>query len=243
MFSKSAIYLLLLSGSFAFFLNSVLVSSSEASESRITEEIRANLEKVALGSHEIQIDDDRGLVTLRGFVTSEADVTRVLQAARSVKGVSRVENELEIRPSAVGRRQSPIAARIRRAFADEPPSGDYSVEIDDTGDAIVLRGEARTEEQATRLVRAARGAAEGRPVINEISISQGSTDQDLALRVRNTLEKEAQINLSGIEITASDGIVTFSGTRRESRLIDQILSSALMVEGVKSVRSQMKVSR
>jgi len=60
--------------------------------------------------------------------------------------------------------------------------------------------------------------------------------------VHQAFARQAGLNTSGLEVTTSSGIVTLRGSRPNFREIDRLLSIALMVEGVREVKSEMTIN-
>jgi osmotically-inducible protein OsmY len=63
--------------------------------------------------YDIDVDVERGVVTLSGDVETDAQRQRAVELARGVVGVERVENEIEIDPNA----DDTIADRLERGLA------------------------------------------------------------------------------------------------------------------------------
>jgi hyperosmotically inducible periplasmic protein len=86
----------LLAGAFA----APRLSSAEAStDDKLFDQVRLAVARAAPasgGSLEIQVDG--GVVTLRGYVRREQESQKAQRAAKKVKGVKRVINELKVDP-------------------------------------------------------------------------------------------------------------------------------------------------
>jgi hyperosmotically inducible protein len=50
-----------------------------------------------LKSSEINVETFKGVVQLSGFVSSQADINKAVEIARSVKGVASVQNDMQLR--------------------------------------------------------------------------------------------------------------------------------------------------
>lgn len=50
-----------------------------------------------LKSREINVETFKGTVQLSGFVTSQSDISKAIEVARSVKGVNTVKNDMRIK--------------------------------------------------------------------------------------------------------------------------------------------------
>lgn len=67
-------------------------------DSVITGKVKAEIFKEdTLKSAEINVETFKGEVQLSGFVNSQADITRAVELARSVKGVTSVKNDMRIK--------------------------------------------------------------------------------------------------------------------------------------------------
>ena len=67
-------------------------------ESIITTKIKAAvLNEPSLKSAEINVETFKGTVQLSGFVSTEADIQKAVEVARSVKGVASVKNDMRVK--------------------------------------------------------------------------------------------------------------------------------------------------
>jgi len=71
----------------------------------------------------------------------------------------------------------------------------------------------------------------------------GRTDTEIKDRVISAIESDPNVKLAGkdVNIQVQNGIVTFSGTVQRHETIDNMLSQALMVDGVKRVQSNVSI--
>lgn len=64
----------------------------------ITTKVKAAiLNEPTLKSAEINVETFKGVVQLSGFVSSQADINKAVEVARSVKGVISVKNDMRIK--------------------------------------------------------------------------------------------------------------------------------------------------
>ena len=64
----------------------------------ITTKVKAKmLEEPGLKSAEINVETFKGVVQLSGFVSSQANINRAAELARSVKGVTSVKNDMRVK--------------------------------------------------------------------------------------------------------------------------------------------------
>jgi len=68
-------------------------------DSVITTKVKAAvLNEPTLKSTEINVETFKGVVQLSGFVSSEADIKKAVEVARSVKGVTSVKDDMRLKP-------------------------------------------------------------------------------------------------------------------------------------------------
>ncbi|MBW8370862.1 MAG: BON domain-containing protein [Thiobacillus sp.] len=64
----------------------------------ITTKVKAAIfNEPSLKSTEINVETFKGVVQLSGFVNSEADISKAVSLARSVKGVTSVKNDMRLK--------------------------------------------------------------------------------------------------------------------------------------------------
>lgn len=64
----------------------------------ITTKVKAEIfNEPTLKSRELNVETFKGIVQLSGFVSSQADINKAMQVARSVKGVKSVKNDMQVK--------------------------------------------------------------------------------------------------------------------------------------------------
>lgn len=64
----------------------------------ITTKVKAQIfNEPTLKSRELNVETFKGTVQLSGFVSSQADVNKAVELARSVKGVTAIKNDIKIK--------------------------------------------------------------------------------------------------------------------------------------------------
>lgn len=67
-------------------------------DSVITTKVKAAIfNEPTLKSAEINVETFKGVVQLGGFVSSQADINKAVEVARSVKGVTSVKNDMRLK--------------------------------------------------------------------------------------------------------------------------------------------------
>jgi hyperosmotically inducible protein len=121
---------------------------------------------------DINVDTASGVVTLFGYVPSEASKSEAEAEALKVSGVKRVDNELQVVPSAqrsqVGRRDSEIEGTIENALAKNQELGDSDIRVEVRNGVARLSGTVATESDKTTAARIARGTSGVRSVESDL---------------------------------------------------------------------------
>lgn len=234
---------------------SLVPTGAFADSDRIRKEISDRVKaEQDFGSHDIDIDVRRGLVTITGNVSSEVSRARLTEIAEVVAGVDEVKNLVTVQgrwPStnAVGVNTSPISASAVNSLADKITSRarqeltkeNFSLHVSQSGNELLLKGQVDTTEGAQRIRRIAEEEAPQRVIRNQLVVTEEVvTDDQIRSRVLTALNKEPLIKTDDLQISVKDAIVSIEGVRPNHREIDRILSVVVMVEGVKDVKSLLK---
>jgi osmotically-inducible protein OsmY len=131
----------------------------------------------------VRTDVEKGVATLQGSVSSEAEKQRAERITRDIEGVKRVRNELVTEPA------TPVAQRVEANDTKGPPAeaieaklrGDArlsgrDIDVRTKGSVVTLTGEVQSSEEREAAGRIAAEAAEGVEVRNRIEVAAGSDD-------------------------------------------------------------------
>jgi hyperosmotically inducible periplasmic protein len=209
-------------------------------------------ETSGLSSHEISIDETtRGMITLNGTVSSERDRNVIERVARDTRGVKEVRSNLVISPSSVVVQEGNMPSSADRGvkvsgilaeMAASPEIRDYNLSVALVDDVVTLRGEVPDESARAAAERIALNTRGVTRVRNEIVVVQpSSSDLQVSREVRDVLLRTKDIDLYNVDIYTRNGIVTFRGTQNNSYEIERLLAAARTVDGVREVRSELRV--
>lgn len=183
-----------------------------------------------------------GAVTLTGHVRSYAEKRAAEKAAKRVRGVKAVANDLEVRlPSSLRRDDSDIAAAISHVL-------EWNVSIPREVTASVenawatLEGEVDWAFQRNAAERAVREVTGVRGVTNLIRLKVRPLPRDIREQIQRTLQRSAQIDADHIAVTVADGMVTLTGTVRSWSERTEAEHAARAAGGVRSVDNRLQVS-
>lgn len=127
-------------------------------------------------AYQINVDTNDGMVQLNGFVDSDEGRQAAARVARSVEGVSRVDNNLEVREghrtlgAAVD--DAKIAAQVKTALAADANTKAYQIKVDVNRGVVALGGFVDTEESKNNASRVARSVEGVRSVENNLVLRQ-----------------------------------------------------------------------
>jgi hyperosmotically inducible protein len=123
---------------------------------------------------QIKVEATGDSVQLSGFVESEEDQERALQAARAVRGVAAVRNDLVVRDArpTVGQAldDTIIAAQVRKQIESKVAEGSRDINVTVSGGVVQLSGyvgDANVKNRAADLASAVAGVKDVR---NDIAL-------------------------------------------------------------------------
>jgi osmotically-inducible protein OsmY len=150
-----------------------------------------------------------GTVTLTGYIPTYAGKLAAERAAKRVRGVRAVANDLEVR-LALERTDADIAADVTRALelrSSIPTSVQASVHsghVTLTG-AVDWMYQKRDAEKALRHVRGVR------QVLNRVTVVHRAAERDVCQRIVEALHRNANVDARRITVTVSGDQATLSG--------------------------------
>jgi osmotically-inducible protein OsmY len=188
----------------------------------------------------VAVHDDA--VTLTGHVRSYAERRAAEKAAKRVRGVIAVANELEVRlPSSLLRDDTDIATAAASALkwsALVPSTVSATVE----SGWVMLDGEVDWAYQRRSAEIAVRDLAGVRGVANQIRVKPRAVPKDVIDRIKSAFHRSAQIDADHISVAVSGGSVTLSGNVRSWSERAEAEHAARAAAGVTEVVNKLHVS-
>jgi osmotically-inducible protein OsmY len=188
----------------------------------------------------VAVHDDA--VTLTGHVRSYAERRAAEKAAKRVRGVIAVANELEVRlPSSLVRDDTDIATAAASALkwsALVPSTVSATVE----SGWVMLDGEVDWAYQRRSAEIAVRDLAGVRGVANQIRVKPRAVPKDVIDRIKSAFHRSAQIDADHISVAVSGGNVTLSGNVRSWSERAEAEHAARAAAGVTEVVNKLHVS-
>jgi len=124
-------------------------------------------------AHEIDVEVNRGVVQLNGFVDSAANRTAAGRVAQGVDGVKEVRNNLAIRGTeTVGKvvDDSVITAQVKTALFDDPVTKGHEINVETQNGIVQLSGFVDSSEQRLKATSVARDIDGVKEVRNQIDV-------------------------------------------------------------------------
>jgi osmotically-inducible protein OsmY len=132
------------------------------------------------------------------------------------------------------------SSRIQNALREQIHNRWYNITIVSQPERLALRGEVDSDETRRELLRAAQSVSQ-RQVEDDITLRAPIPDQEVKESIARTLEQEYPQIARELNVEVDDGRAKFTGNVASHRQIDAVLASALMLDGVQDVESDVTV--
>ena len=198
----------------------------------------------------VQAEPD-GAIRLSGSVDSRAERDLVERAASTVAGVTRIQNDLEVRQVAP-RTDREIATEVKRMLHWDGYVDDAGIDVDVRNGEVTLSGSVNSVAEKNRATTLAWTAGTKAVDINDLRVADGGTDRrdgktaDLSdAAIQNAVE--ARLGMSpytpepNMRVRIDNRVVTLSGTvaNLKAKRVANLL--ATQTNGVLFVRNRLGV--
>jgi osmotically-inducible protein OsmY len=188
---------------------------------------------------EIAVSARGGAVTLTGTIDSYAGKLAAERAAKRVRGVRAVANDLRV--TLMGQRgDSEIAHDAARNLSCRP-TVPKTVQAMVRGGHVTLSGNVRTLFQRVIAERAVRHIEGVKDVINHISVARTSMAPDLAQQIRAAFRRDAAIGKWGIAVTVDGDAVVLRGNVTSWAAREAAENAAMHAPGVGTIHNEIAV--
>lgn len=211
------------------------------------EQIRANVAAELrwvpdIDDANIDVTVNDGIVTLDGFVPTFNDRIHAECAAKRVKGVTGVANEIKVSARSAERySDASIARAALDAIRDDlPAAGEIQVVVSDGH--VVLEGNVEWQWQRQRIestVRAVDGVA---AVTNLLVVRPGLHPDDVKRRIEAAFVRSAEVDARKLSVDVNDGEITLRGAVSSLREKEEAQRTAWSAPGVRQVNNEIVVS-
>jgi osmotically-inducible protein OsmY len=180
-----------------------------------------------------------GVVTLTGYIDTYAGKLAAERAAKRVRGVRGIANDLEVRLK-LGRTDADIAADAVRALELRGTlPATIQVAVHDAH--VTLTGKAgwlyqsRDAEQAVRHIKGVRG------IFNHIEVAGGAVARDVRHRIVQALHRSADLDARHVAIDISEGVAKLAGSVTTWQQRETAEHAAASAPGITRVKNEILV--
>jgi osmotically-inducible protein OsmY len=180
-----------------------------------------------------------GAVTLTGYIGTYAGKLAAERAAKRVRGVRAVANDIDVRLK-LERTDADIAADVSRILAlrSTIPA---TVQAAVHNGHVTLTGKVQwlfEKREAEKAVRHVRGV---RNVLNLITVAPRAVERDVRHRIVEALHRNANIDARHIKVTIADDKATLTGTVRTFLQRESAERAAADAPGISRVENRIVV--
>jgi len=185
-----------------------------------------------------------GVVTLTGVVPTYMQRQAAERAAKRVKRVKAVVNDVEVDPSRAGaaRADTDLAQDALRAIRVSASVPKDRVMPTVTKGWITLDGEVEWAHQKRAAVNAVRDLQGVKGVINHITVVPVVRPSEVRTKIQSAFRRAADLDASNVEIETHEGRITLRGNVRSWAEKDAAEYAAWSAPGVESVSNEIVVA-
>jgi len=195
-------------------------------------------------SNQIGVIVKDGAVTLNGMVETFAEKMYAERAAKGVKGVRAVAEDIEVKlPTQMRKTDEGIAEQAARLLTWNSTLRNTNVQVEVRNARAILTGEVDwlyQKETAAKRVSELEGVT---GVFNQITIRKrkAADERDVKREIMSALHRHANIEASKVLISVADGKVTLNGDVDAYHDRDLIENAVRNTEGVTDVIDNLRV--
>jgi osmotically-inducible protein OsmY len=195
----------------------------------------------SIDSSNIGVAATGGVITLTGHVGSYAEKTAAEKAAKRVRGVHGVAQEIEVRhPEEKKIADDQIAKRALDILAWNVQLPEGVLQVTVSGGWVTLTGEVEWYYQKQMAELAVRKLSGVTGISNLIRIVGGRHSADVKMRIENALRRSAELAARNIHVEVANGRVTLTGTVSAWNQRRMAEDAAWAVPGVHAVEDNLR---
>jgi len=142
--------------------------------------VTTSLNSANLSAVSVSQDRDKGVMTLKGDVTTDDQKSQAESLARQAAPDYTVANEIGVRPpgdgqagSVASNRDSAIEDNYKASLKENKALNDQSISYSSKNGTLVLTGSVKTTQQKREAEKLAKGIQNVQQVVNEIEVKPG----------------------------------------------------------------------
>lgn len=191
----------------------------------------------------ITVKNMNGDVALNGTVPSYLQYLHAAEAAKRVKGVTKVHNHLAVALPAESYRDDPKLTTAANNILAQTVSVPANVEASSYEGNIWLTGMVRNGFERDAAAQAVAGLTGVRGLTNDIEIFSDVEAEDVSFLVQDALDRYSLLpDDSDVMVNASDGTITLTGHVADWAEHDAVIHAAWAGMGVTAVRDDLVIT-
>jgi osmotically-inducible protein OsmY len=207
---------------------------------------REVLEEIALQPHvdpgHVGVSVHDGIVTLTGHVKSYLEKYEAEKAAKRVRGVKVLVNEIDIHlPGDEKSTDEDIAVEIRRTLRSHLLLTALDIKVTVSDGWVTLEGEVPWQYQKLAAEAAIRHVPGIKGITNLIAVRPRVEPTEVKAQIERALKRHADLDASRIKVNVEGGKVTLQGTVRSLSQKEEVERVAWSVPGVFKVENLLSV--
>jgi osmotically-inducible protein OsmY len=191
-------------------------------------------------SQDIGVKASGSAVALSGFVDTFAEKARAEKAAKSVRGVLLIANEIEVRPST--RTDPQIAGEVQQVLTSHALLPETNITATVREGFVTLEGAVEWNYQKISALEAAESVRGVRGVWNRILVKPQVSPTSAKDGIDAALRRSAELDARSIYVSAHDGTVELSGKVHSFSEREGAERAAWAAPGVESVVNLLQVT-
>ena len=186
---------------------------------------------------------DQDVVTLTGHVSSYAQKLAALAAARRVKGVHGIADEIEVRDASdVKASDDEIARRAVDVLSWDSVVPANAIQVTVRDGLVTLTGKVNWYYQKSSAERDVRRLSGVRSIVNNIEIVPHAKADNVKMKIEAALKRRAEIEAKDISVTVrDDDEVLLEGKVRNWDEKFAVENAAWSAPGVKNVKDRLTI--
>jgi len=184
-----------------------------------------------------------GVITLSGHVPTYGEKYGAEKAAKRIRGVRAVANELEVELATSGKRSdSDIAAACVAALQANASVPHTKLEVLVSNGWVRLEGKVEWQYQKAAADHALRHLLGIRGISNLIDVEPIATSRDVKAKIEAAFKRSAQIDAQLIDVETKEGKVTLRGRVHSWLESNEATNAAWSAPGVTLVENQLVIA-
>jgi osmotically-inducible protein OsmY len=191
-------------------------------------------------SQDINVKVEGSAVTLTGFVHTFAEKANAEKAAKSVRGVISIANDIEVRPST--RTDPEIARDVQHVLKSHVIFPETKITATVHEGFVTLEGTVEWNYQKTSAVDATVSVRGVRGVITLITVKPRLSPVAISEAIEAAFRRSAELDARSIHVSTHDSTVELTGTVSSFSERDKAERVAWAAPGIQSVENQIRVT-